>query len=62
MRSQFYSTFYLLILTDSLAVMTDYRHMSGFKLQGLILQQLIQIADADNFLDAKILGMDQQPH
>ena len=34
----FYQNFYLLILKDILAVLTDYRHMSGFKIQGLILQ------------------------
>ena len=27
----FYRQFYLIILKDTLAVMTDYRHMSGFK-------------------------------
>jgi exportin-1 len=33
----FYQNFYLTIIKDLLAVITDYRHMSGFKLQGLIL-------------------------
>jgi CRM1 C terminal len=28
----FYQNFYTLIMKDTLAVMTDYRHMSGFKL------------------------------
>jgi len=28
----FYKNFYLLIIRDILTVMTDYRHMSGFKL------------------------------
>lgn len=28
----FYKNFYLLIIRDTLTVMTDYRHMSGFKL------------------------------
>jgi exportin-1 len=32
--SIFYKNFYLLIIKDILSVMTDYRHMSGFKLQG----------------------------
>ena len=35
--SIFYQNFYLLIIRDTLAVMTDYRHVSGFKLQGMIL-------------------------
>ena len=30
----FYQRFYVLILRDVLTVMTDYSHMSGFKLQG----------------------------
>jgi hypothetical protein len=37
----FYRNFYIIILKDTLAVMTDYRHMSGFKLQGIILAQLL---------------------
>lgn len=28
----FYKNFYFTIIKDTLAVMTDYRHMSGFKL------------------------------
>lgn len=28
----FYQNFYVLIIRDTLAVMTDYRHVSGFKL------------------------------
>jgi len=27
--------------------MTDYRHVSGFKLQGMILQQMLQAVDSD---------------
>lgn len=30
----FYSNFYSEILKETVATMTDYRHMSGFKLQG----------------------------
>ncbi len=30
----FYKNFYVSIIKEILAVMTDYRHMSGFKLQG----------------------------
>ena len=40
----FYRNFYVLILHDVLAILTDYRHVSGFKLQGLILAQLLQVA------------------
>lgn len=34
----FFQNFYETIIKDTIAVMTDYRHMSGFKVQGLILQ------------------------
>lgn len=34
--------------------MTDYRHMSGFKLQGMILQQMIQVVDTNNVIFTKI--------
>lgn len=44
--SVFYERFYVLIVRDLLTLMTDYRHVSGFKLQGQILQQLIQVADS----------------
>ena len=37
----FYRSFFITILKETLAVMTDYRHVSGFKLQGLILSQLL---------------------
>jgi hypothetical protein len=33
----FYRNFFVLIIKDTLDVLTDYRHMSGFKLQGMIL-------------------------
>jgi hypothetical protein len=33
----FYQNFYLLILRDTINVITDYQHMSGFKLQGMIV-------------------------
>ena len=33
----FYKNFFTLIITDTLSVLTDYRHMSGFKLQCLII-------------------------
>ena len=35
--SIFYQNFYLLMIRDILTVMTDYRHVSGFKLLGLLL-------------------------
>lgn len=34
----FYQNYYVRVLSDTLAVMTDYQHVSGFKNQGQILQ------------------------
>jgi exportin-1 len=45
--SIFYQNFYLLIIRDTLTVMTDYRHMAGFKLQAMILQQMIQVVESN---------------
>lgn len=39
----FYKNFYTRIITETLRVMTDYRHMAGFKMQATILQNLIQL-------------------
>ena len=58
----FYQNFYLLIIRDTLTVMTDYRHMSGFKLQGMILQQMIQVVQNNVVIFAKINKDDGQPH
>ncbi len=44
----------MLIIRDTLTVMTDYRHMSGFKIQGMILQQMIQVAENTTVLFTKI--------
>ena len=60
--SIFYQNFYVFIIQDTLAVMADYRHMSGFKLQGMILQQLIQVAENTNVLFNKINDGNGQPH
>jgi exportin-1 len=50
----FFKNFYLLIIRDIFTVMTDYRHMSGFKTQGYIVLQLIQIIENGNVLFDKI--------
>eukprot|EP00352_Strombidinopsis_acuminata_P002098 CAMPEP_0176396028 /NCGR_PEP_ID=MMETSP0126-20121128/43894_1 /TAXON_ID=141414 ORGANISM="Strombidinopsis acuminatum, Strain SPMC142" /NCGR_SAMPLE_ID=MMETSP0126 /ASSEMBLY_ACC=CAM_ASM_000229 /LENGTH=126 /DNA_ID=CAMNT_0017769287 /DNA_START=2781 /DNA_END=3161 /DNA_ORIENTATION=- len=59
----FYKSFYTGILRDTLTVMTDYRHISGFKLQGYILQNLI-IAVSRNIIDenCRILDHNEQEH
>lgn len=58
----FYQNFYLLIIKDILAVMTDYRHMSGFKIQGQILQQLLCCVEQDGIILAKLNQDNGQPH
>lgn len=39
------------ILKDVLSVLTDYKHMSGFKFQGLILQQLLVLVETNTIQD-----------
>lgn len=38
----FYTNFYIQILHDVIVLLTDSEHVSGFKLQGLILQKMVQ--------------------
>lgn len=38
----FYQNFYVQILHDTLGLLTDSEHVQGFKLQGQILQMLVQ--------------------
>ena len=47
-----------------MVVMADYRHMSGFKYQGLILQQLLQAVDRGDMIQANVVlnDMNGQPH
>lgn len=37
----FYQSFFTQIITETISVMTDYRHVQGFKLQGMILCNLL---------------------
>jgi exportin-1 len=60
--SIFYQNFYLLIIRDILTVMTDYRHVSGFKLQGLILQQMICAVESGTIILGPINKEDGTPH
>jgi exportin-1 len=57
----FYKNFFTLIITDTLSVLTDYRHMSGFKLQCLIIQQLLQVIESNVIIDP-ITASNGQPH
>jgi exportin-1 len=60
--SIFYQNFYLLIIRDILTVMTDYRHVSGFKLQGLILQQMICAVESGSIIQGPINQENGTPH
>ena len=62
--SIFYQNFYSRILKETMVVITDYRHMSGFKYQGLILQQLLQAVDRNDVIQGNIILNDPngQPH
>lgn len=52
----------MLILKDVLAVLTDYRHMAGFKLQGQILMQMIMCVENEGIILAKINQDNGTPH
>ena len=43
--TEFYVNFYCNITKEILFVMTDCRHLSGFKLQGQIFQQMVKLAE-----------------
>jgi len=36
------------LLRETLAVMIDYRHVSGFKIQAMIVQELLQAVDTND--------------
>lgn len=59
--TQFYVNFYCNISKEILFVMTDCRHLSGFKLQGQIFQQMIKLAE-DTQIQAPINQDDGTPH
>lgn len=46
--TEFYKHSYTQVLRENIAVMIDYRHMSGFKMQAMILQELL-CAVLDNY-------------
>lgn len=65
MAQIFYQNFFTKIIRELLQVLTDYRHMSGFKLQGMILSNLIQAVLHPQILgnNEKVLNAaDDQPH
>lgn len=59
----FYVHFYTRIITETLRVLTDYRHMSGFKLQATIFQNLIQLVHtSQGLIKEPILDSNEQAH
>ena len=56
---------YAQVLHETLAVMTDYKHMSGFKMQAMVLQELLSaVGPNDDVINPQVkLNDDQgQPH
>ena len=56
---------YTQILHETLAVMIDYRHMSGFKMQAMVIQELLSaVGPNENVINPQVkLNDDQgQPH
>lgn len=43
--TQFFQSFYITLLEELLVIMTDCRHLAGFKKHVTILQLLVQIVD-----------------
>lgn len=58
----FYVHFYTRIITETMRVMTDYRHMSGFKLQATILSNLIQIVQTSQDLIKEPIHDQKEQH
>ncbi len=50
--TDFYKVTYTQVLRETLAVMIDYRHVSGFKMQAMILQELLSaVLDDSNIIN-----------
>lgn len=47
----FYQHFFTRCIRETITVMTDYRHMAGFKMQGQILMMMLQAVDSDQIID-----------
>lgn len=47
----FYKHFFTRCIRETLAVLTDYRHMAGFKMQGQIVMLMLQAVDSDQIID-----------
>ena len=52
--TNFYQFFYAQIMKETLAVMVDYRHMSGFKQQAQIIQLLIEAVESNQIINPQV--------
>ena len=53
--TDFYKVTYTQVLRETLAVMIDYRHVSGFKMQAMILQELLHaVLDDSNIINPQV--------
>lgn len=64
LATDFYKFMYSQILRETLAVMIDYRHVSGFKMQAMILHELLTAVDDDKIINplSKLHTDQNQPH
>jgi len=65
LATDFYKFMYVQILRETLAVMIDYRHVSGFKMQAMILQELLSACMEDStVINPQVQLQDEQgqPH
>jgi hypothetical protein len=53
-KTPFYVNFYTMILHETIKVLTDYKHMSGFKLQATILSKLIQTVQSEDGITSPV--------
>lgn len=49
-RTIFYVSFYTLLIKETLGVMSDCRHLSGFEIQCQIFQQLIRLVEQNSIM------------
>lgn len=47
----FYKHFFTRCIKETISVLTDYRHMAGFKMQGQVLMMMLQAVDSDQTID-----------
>ena len=53
--TDFYKVTYTQVLRETLAVMIDYRHVSGFKMHAMILQELLgAVLDDSNIINPQV--------